>query len=104
MSNSLSGAGEAACGQGHTRWGGSLDLTRTLCVQKYKKAKKPSPTTRPMSRRCAINARNALTALFTSGGRAPSQPSTQDTAKTPSKVTSTPPRPPLPRRSRRLRT
>ncbi|KAF4016721.1 hypothetical protein G4228_007606 [Cervus hanglu yarkandensis] len=92
----------------HSNSGAQLSHCKSLAhfenLQKYKKAKKPSPTTRPMSRRCAINARNALTALFTSGGRAPSQPSTQDTAKTPSKVTSTPPRPPLPRRSRRLRT
>ncbi|KAM9721723.1 cip1-interacting zinc finger protein isoform 8-T9 [Dama dama] len=92
----------------HSNSGAQLSHCKSLAhfenLQKYKKAKKPSPTTRPVSRRCAINARNALTALFTSGGRAPSQPSTQDTAKTPSKVTSTPPRPPLPRRSRRLRT
>lgn len=83
--------------QGHTAY---LGLTCTLYVQKYKKAKNPSPTTRPVSRRCAINARNALTALFTSSGRTP----TQDTAKTPSKVTAQPPQPPLPRRSSRLKT
>uniref|UniRef100_A0A8C2XXU7 C2H2-type domain-containing protein n=1 Tax=Capra hircus TaxID=9925 RepID=A0A8C2XXU7_CAPHI len=92
----------------HSNSGAQLSHCKSLAhfenLQKYKKAKKPSPTTRPVSRRCAINARNALTALFTSGGRAPSQPSTQDTAKNPSKVTPTPPRPPLPRRSRRLRT
>nr|XP_020730555.1 cip1-interacting zinc finger protein isoform X4 [Odocoileus virginianus texanus] len=92
----------------HSNSGAQLSHCKSLAhfenLQKYKKAKKPSPTTRPVSRRCAINARNALTALFTSGGRVPSQPSTQDTAKTPSKVTSTPRRPPLPRRSRRLRT
>uniref|UniRef100_A0A452DV64 CDKN1A interacting zinc finger protein 1 n=1 Tax=Capra hircus TaxID=9925 RepID=A0A452DV64_CAPHI len=88
----------------HSNSGAQLSHCKSLAhfenLQKYKKAKKPSPTTRPVSRRCAINARNALTALFTSGGR----PSTQDTAKNPSKVTPTPPRPPLPRRSRRLRT
>ncbi|XP_020730554.2 cip1-interacting zinc finger protein isoform X3 [Odocoileus virginianus] len=92
----------------HSNSGAQLSHCKSLAhfenLQKYKKAKKPSPTTRPVSRRCAINARNALTALFTSGGRVPSQPSTQDTAKTHSKVMSTPRRPPLPRRSRRLRT
>ncbi|XP_058528297.1 cip1-interacting zinc finger protein isoform X3 [Ochotona princeps] len=71
-------------------------------LQKYKATKNPSPTSRPMSRRCAINARNALTALFTTGGRQPVQPSTQDVAKTPSKVTAQPPQPP-PRRSSRLK-
>ncbi|KAB0406871.1 hypothetical protein E2I00_002000, partial [Balaenoptera physalus] len=44
---------------------------RSLCgdcdMVKYKKAKKPSPTTRPMSR-CVIYAWDASTALFTSGG------------------------------------
>lgn len=89
----------------HSNSGAQLSHCKSLAhfenLQKYKKAKKPSPTTRPLSRRCAINARNALTALFTAGGRAPSQPSTQDTAKTPSKVMPTPPRPRLPRRSRR---
>lgn len=77
-------------------------------LQKYKAAKNPSPATRPVSRRCAINARNALTALFTSSsgsGRPPSQPGTQETAKIPSKVKpgSLSPPPPL-RRSTRLRT
>ncbi|EGW11819.1 Cip1-interacting zinc finger protein [Cricetulus griseus] len=77
-------------------------------LQKYKAAKNPSPATRPMSRRCAINARNALTALFTSSsgtGHPLSQPSTQDTAKIPSKVKPGFPSPPLPlRRSTRLKT
>ncbi|XP_051041137.1 cip1-interacting zinc finger protein isoform X3 [Phodopus roborovskii] len=57
-------------------------------LQKYKAAKNPSPVTRPVSRRCAINARNALTALFTSSnsrGRPLNQPRPQDTAKIPSK-------------------
>ncbi|KAK2497050.1 hypothetical protein MC885_002305 [Smutsia gigantea] len=89
----------------HSNSGAQLSHCKSLAhfenLQKYKKAKKPSPSTRPMSRRCAINARNALTALFTSGGRSPTQPSTQDTGKTPSKVTA---QPPLPRRSTRLKT
>lgn len=75
-------------------------------LQKYKSAKNPSPATRPVSRRCAINARNALTALFTSSsgsGRPASQPNPQDTAKIPSKVKPGPPNVP-PRRSTRLRT
>ncbi|XP_047686215.1 cip1-interacting zinc finger protein isoform X6 [Prionailurus viverrinus] len=92
----------------HSNSGAQLSHCKSLAhfenLQKYKKAKNPSPTSRPVSRRCAINARNALTALFTSGGRAPTQPSTQDTAKTPSKVTAQPPPPPLPRRSTRLKT
>ncbi|XP_006154095.1 cip1-interacting zinc finger protein isoform X2 [Tupaia chinensis] len=67
-------------------------------LQKYKAAKTPSPTTRPVSRRCAINARNALTALFTSGGR----PIMQDMAKAPSKVTPRTPQPLHRRRSTRL--
>ncbi|XP_059116038.1 cip1-interacting zinc finger protein isoform X3 [Peromyscus eremicus] len=57
-------------------------------LQKYKAAKNPSPASRPVSRKCAINARNALTALFTSNsgsGRPLSQPNPQDTAKLPSK-------------------
>lgn len=82
--------------------GGGSTLTCILCVQKYKATKNPSPTSRPVSRRCAINARNALTALFTTGGRQLVQPSTQDVAKTPSKVTAQPPQPP-PRRSSRLK-
>ncbi|XP_058998899.1 cip1-interacting zinc finger protein isoform X1 [Mustela lutreola] len=73
----------------HSNSGAQLSHCKSLAhfenLQKYKKAKNPSPTSRPMSRRCAINARNALTALFTSGGRTPTQPSTQDPAKTPSK-------------------
>lgn len=71
-------------------------------LQKHKKAKKPSPIPRPVSRRCAINARNALSALFTHAGRSPNQQSTQDLAKASSKGTesTTPPR----RRSSRLRT
>ncbi|XP_025769535.1 cip1-interacting zinc finger protein [Puma concolor] len=77
----------------HSNSGAQLSHCKSLAhfenLQKYKKAKNPSPTSRPVSRRCAINARNALTALFTSGGRAPTQPSTQDTAKTPSKNAST---------------
>ncbi|KAM6169439.1 cip1-interacting zinc finger protein [Rhynchocyon petersi] len=79
-------------------------LTHFENLKKYKAAKKPSPITRPVSRRCAINARNALTALFTSGGRSPTQPSTQDMARTPSKVTTQSPQPPPPRRSSRLKT
>ncbi|KAM7316840.1 hypothetical protein ACRRTK_024571 [Alexandromys fortis] len=77
-------------------------------LQKYKAAKNPSPASRPVSRRCAINARNALTALFTSSssnGRLPSQPSSQDTAKIPSKVKPGCPKPPPSlRRSARLKT
>ncbi|XP_048079223.1 cip1-interacting zinc finger protein isoform X10 [Ursus arctos] len=77
----------------HSNSGAQLSHCKSLAhfenLQKYKKAKNPSPTSRPVSRRCAINARNALTALFTSGGRTPSQPSPQDTAKTPSKNAST---------------
>ncbi|XP_032163083.1 cip1-interacting zinc finger protein isoform X3 [Mustela erminea] len=73
----------------HSNSGAQLSHCKSLAhfenLQKYKKAKNPSPTSRPVSRRCAINARNALTALFTSGGRTPTQPSTQDPAKTPSK-------------------
>ncbi|XP_030714389.2 cip1-interacting zinc finger protein isoform X5 [Globicephala melas] len=92
----------------HSNSGAQLSHCKSLAhfenLQKYKKAKNPSPTTRPVSRRCAINARNALTALFTSGGRTPTQPSTQDTAKTPSKVTAQPAQHPLPRRSSRLKT
>ncbi|XP_032163087.1 cip1-interacting zinc finger protein isoform X6 [Mustela erminea] len=77
----------------HSNSGAQLSHCKSLAhfenLQKYKKAKNPSPTSRPVSRRCAINARNALTALFTSGGRTPTQPSTQDPAKTPSKNAST---------------
>ncbi|XP_045878657.1 cip1-interacting zinc finger protein isoform X8 [Meles meles] len=91
----------------HSNSGAQLSHCKSLAhfenLQKYKKAKNPSPTSRPVSRRCAINARNALTALFTSGGRTSTQPSTQDSAKTPSKVTAQPPPPPLPRRSTRLK-
>ncbi|XP_055003187.1 cip1-interacting zinc finger protein isoform X2 [Sorex araneus] len=74
-------------------------------LQKYRKAKKPKPApARPVSRRCAVNARNALTALFTAGGRSPTQASSQNAAKAPSKMTA-PPRPaPAPRRSSRLKT
>ncbi|XP_012313474.2 cip1-interacting zinc finger protein isoform X2 [Aotus nancymaae] len=90
----------------HSNSGAQLSHCKSLAhfenLQKYKAAKNPSPTTRPVSRRCAINARNALTALFTSGGRQPSQPSTHD--KTPSKVTAPSSQPPLPRRSTRLKT
>lgn len=90
----------------HSNSGAQLSHCKSLghfeSLQKYKAAKNPSPTTRPVSRRCAINARNALTALFTSNGRPPSQPNTQD--KTPSKVTARPSQPPLPRRSTRLKT
>uniref|UniRef100_A0A8I5TZ77 CDKN1A interacting zinc finger protein 1 n=1 Tax=Pongo abelii TaxID=9601 RepID=A0A8I5TZ77_PONAB len=75
----------------HSNSGAQLSHCKSLGhfenLQKYKAAKNPSPTTRPVSRRCAINARNALTALFTSSGRPPSQPNTQD--KTPSKVVQT---------------
>ncbi|XP_007942473.1 cip1-interacting zinc finger protein [Orycteropus afer afer] len=92
----------------HSNSGAQLSHCKSLThfenLQKYKAAKNPSPTTRPVSRRCAINARNALTALFTSGGRPPTQHSTQDTAKTPSKVTVRPPQPQPPRRSTRLKT
>lgn len=70
-------------------------------LQKYKKAMNPSPTSRPVSRRCAINARNALTAFFASSGRTPIPPSSQDVAKTAKKVTAPVRRPPLPRRSSR---
>ncbi|XP_035878175.1 cip1-interacting zinc finger protein isoform X3 [Phyllostomus discolor] len=73
-------------------------------LQKYKKTKNPSPATRPVSRRCAITARNALTALFTSSGRSHPQPGLQDAAKGPSKVTAQPPQPPPFRRSARLKT
>ncbi|XP_032021156.1 cip1-interacting zinc finger protein isoform X5 [Hylobates moloch] len=90
----------------HSNSGAQLSHCKSLGhfenLQKYKAAKNPSPTARPVSRRCAINARNALTALFTSSGRAPSQPNTQD--KTPSKVMARPSQPPLPRRSTRLKT
>ncbi|XP_006834879.1 PREDICTED: cip1-interacting zinc finger protein isoform X3 [Chrysochloris asiatica] len=92
----------------HSNSGAQLSHCKSLThfenLQKYKAAKNPSPTTRPVSRRCAINARNALTALFTSGGRSPTQPSTQDTAKIPSKVPVQSPQPPPPRRSTRLKT
>ncbi|KAM4877492.1 cip1-interacting zinc finger protein isoform 2-T2 [Thomomys bottae] len=78
-------------------------------LQKHKAAKNPSPTThRPVSRRCAINARNALTALFTSSsssGRLPMQSSSQNVAKAPGKVKPRLPKPQcLPRRSTRLKT
>ncbi|XP_016067313.1 PREDICTED: cip1-interacting zinc finger protein isoform X2 [Miniopterus natalensis] len=86
----------------HSNAGAKLSHCKSLGhfenLQKYKKTKNPSPATRPMSRRCAITARNALTALFTSSGRS----HTQDTAKPPSKVTAPPP-PPF-RRSTRLKT
>nr|XP_012627518.1 cip1-interacting zinc finger protein isoform X4 [Microcebus murinus] len=92
----------------HSNSGAQLSHCKSLAhfenLQKHKATKNPSPTTRPVSRRCAINARNALTALFTSGGRPPAQPSTQDTAKAPSKVTAPPSQPPPPRRSSRLKT
>ncbi|XP_059957162.1 cip1-interacting zinc finger protein isoform X3 [Mesoplodon densirostris] len=92
----------------HSNSGAQLSHCKSLAhfenLQKYKKAKNPSPTTRPLSRQCAINARNALTALFTSGSRIPTQSSTQDTTKTPSKVTAQPAQHPLPRRSSRLKT
>ncbi|XP_074187206.1 cip1-interacting zinc finger protein isoform X5 [Rhinolophus sinicus] len=93
----------------HSTSGAQLSHCKSLAhfenLQKYKKAKKPSPaTTRPVSRRCAITARNALTALFTSSGRSHTQPGIQDTAKHPSKVTDQPPQPPPPRRSNRLKT
>lgn len=73
-------------------------------LQKYK-AKNPSPPTRPVSRKCAINARNALTALFTSSSGTSRQPSPQDTVKIPSKVKpGSPGLPPPLRRSTRLKT
>lgn len=55
-------------------------------LQKHKKAQDPSPASRPVSRRCAITARNALTALFTSSGRSHTQPSIPDPVKPPSKA------------------
>ncbi|XP_060056242.1 cip1-interacting zinc finger protein isoform X3 [Erinaceus europaeus] len=74
----------------HSNSGAQLSHCKSLAhfenLQKYKKAKNPSPTTRPVSRRCAINARNALTALFTSSGRTPIPPSSQDVAKTANKM------------------
>ncbi|CAK6433578.1 unnamed protein product [Pipistrellus nathusii] len=73
-------------------------------LQKLKKAQDPSPAARPVSRRCAITARNALTALFTTSGRSHPQPGIQDTAKPPSKVTAQAPQPPPFRRSTRLKT
>ncbi|KAK1334095.1 hypothetical protein QTO34_005095 [Cnephaeus nilssonii] len=79
-------------------------VTHLENLQKHKKAQDPSPATRPVSRRCAITARNALTALFTSSGRSHTQPSIQDTAKPPSKVTTQAPQPPPFRRSTRLKT
>ncbi|XP_066223143.1 cip1-interacting zinc finger protein isoform X5 [Saccopteryx leptura] len=92
----------------HGNSGAKLSHCKSLShfenLQKYKKAKDPSPTTRPVSRRCAITARNALTALFTSSGRSHMQPSIQDTAKALSKVTAQPPQPPSTRRSTRLKT
>ncbi|XP_069332939.1 cip1-interacting zinc finger protein isoform X2 [Eulemur rufifrons] len=92
----------------HSNSGAQLSHCKSLAhfenLQKYKAAKNPSPTTRPLSRRCAVNARNALTALFTSGGRQPAQLSTHDTAKAPSKVKARPSQPPPPRRSSRLKT
>uniref|UniRef100_A0A8C9PRN8 CDKN1A interacting zinc finger protein 1 n=1 Tax=Spermophilus dauricus TaxID=99837 RepID=A0A8C9PRN8_SPEDA len=96
----------------HSNSGAQLSHCKSLAhfenLQKYKAAKNPSPTSWPVSRRCAINTRNALTALFTShgsSGRPPSQPRTQDVAKTTSKVTAQPPNPPPPpRRSTRLKT
>ncbi|XP_012657853.1 cip1-interacting zinc finger protein isoform X1 [Otolemur garnettii] len=92
----------------HSNSGAQLSHCKSLThfenLQKYKAAKNPSLTTRPVSRRCAINARNALTALFTSGGRPPVPPCTQDTAKTSSKVMARPSQPPPPRRSSRLKT
>ncbi|XP_021513542.1 cip1-interacting zinc finger protein isoform X3 [Meriones unguiculatus] len=74
-------------------------------LQKYKEAKNPSLATRPGNRRCAINARNALTALFSSSSGSGRQPCPQDTVKIPSQVKPGSPRPPLPlRRSTRLKT
>nr|XP_045012941.1 cip1-interacting zinc finger protein isoform X2 [Jaculus jaculus] len=80
-------------------------------LQKYKAAKSSGPTTRPKGRRCAINARNALTALFTtnrgSGCQPASQSSPQDSAKPPGKVKPQVPStlcPCPPRRSSRLKT
>ncbi|XP_060056783.1 cip1-interacting zinc finger protein-like [Erinaceus europaeus] len=92
----------------HSNSGAQLSHCKSLAhfenLQNYKKAKNPSPTTRPVSRRCAINARNALTTFFKSGGRTPTQPTSQDTTKTPQKVTTQHCDPPLPRRSTRLNT
>ncbi|XP_066112175.1 cip1-interacting zinc finger protein isoform X2 [Saccopteryx bilineata] len=92
----------------HGNSGAKLSHCKSLShfenLQKYKKAKDPSPTARPVSRRCAITARNALTALFTSSGRSHMQPSIQDTAKALSKVTAQPPQPSSTRRSTRLKT
>lgn len=73
----------------HSSSGAKLSHCKSLAhfenLQKYKKAKNPNPITRPVSRRCAITARNALTALFTSGSRSHTQPSIQDTANPHSK-------------------
>ncbi|ELK07235.1 Cip1-interacting zinc finger protein [Pteropus alecto] len=92
----------------HSNSGAQLAHCKSLAhfenLQKYKKAKNPSPTTRPVSRQSAITARNALTALFTSNGRPHIYPSVQDRAKPPRKVTPQPPQPPPPRRSTRLKT
>ena len=99
----LAGSGEQLLARVH-QGGGKPCLTCALCVQKYKKTKNISPATRPVSRRCAITARNALTALFTSSGRSHSQPGLQDTAKGPSKVTAQSSQPPPFRRSARLKT
>ncbi|XP_052038138.1 cip1-interacting zinc finger protein isoform X2 [Apodemus sylvaticus] len=79
-------------------------LTHFENLQKYK-AKNPSPPTRPVSRKCAINARNALTALFTSSSGTSRQLILQDTVKIPSKVKpASPGLPPPLRRSERLKT
>ncbi|KAM6182958.1 cip1-interacting zinc finger protein isoform 2-T3 [Erethizon dorsatum] len=96
----------------HSNSGGRLSHCKSLAhfenLQKYKAAESSRPASRPVSRQCAINARNALTALFTSSvgsARPPTQSSPQDKAKPPSKVTPLSPNPPpLPRRSSRLRT
>lgn len=95
----------------HGNSGARLSHCKSLAhfenLQKHKAAESSGPTSRPVSRQCAINARNALTALFASSvgsGRPPSQSSPQDKAQTSSKVTprATNP-PPRPRRSGRLK-
>ncbi|KAL0628205.1 Cip1-interacting zinc finger protein [Plecturocebus cupreus] len=90
----------------HSNSGAQFSHCKSLAhfenLQKYKAAKNPSPTTRPVSHQCTINARNALTALFPSGSRPLSQPSTHD--KTPSKMMAQSSQPLLARHSTRLKT
>lgn len=83
-------------------------MAYTLYVQKHEATEIPSPISRPVSRQCAINARNALTVLFTSSigsGQLPTQPNSQREVKAPSKATARAPKsPPSLRRSSRLKT